>query len=70
MFEPEDVRITVYDPHEGRGMRVGLTYRGVQVEHLPSGTIARCHSCRSQHRNRAICFDMILAAITNPEFNR
>lgn len=41
---------------------------GVEVEHLPSGTIARVCSNRSQHINRTIAMDMILSALTHPRF--
>ncbi|OJY66427.1 peptide chain release factor-like protein [Rhizobium sp. 60-20] len=53
--------------HERGGQHVG-TYPGVRITHLPSGINAYVDIGRSQHINKLIAMDMILAAITHPKF--
>lgn len=48
-------------------MRVSMPL-GVQVTHMPSGLVARCHLCRSTHRNKEIAVSMIEAALTHPQW--
>lgn len=49
------------------GQHVG-TDNGVKVTHKPSGIVAIVNSGRSQHTNRTIAVDMIMAALTHPKF--
>lgn len=67
MIPPDELSIETYRPHPPGGQHVG-TYRGVRVEHLPTGLIAICQSDRSQHRNKEIALHMIEAALTHPRF--
>lgn len=67
LIDPEDLKVETYNPWPPGGQHVGA-YRGVHVEHLPTGTIAICQSCRSQHRNRTIAKRMIESALTDPDF--
>lgn len=62
-----DLRISPWPPRQQGGQHVG-TPTGVEIEHLPTGTLARCTTGRSQHTNRTIAMDMILAALTHPRF--
>lgn len=41
---------------------------GVRATHEPSGIMAYVNTGRSQHVNKMIADDMILAAITHPKF--
>lgn len=65
------IRIEVY-PIEGMdtpgGQQVGAGHGGVRVTHIPSGIMAYVEIGRSQHINRTIALDMILAAVTHPRF--
>jgi protein subunit release factor A len=54
-------------PNPG-GQHVGFTSTGVKVTHIPSGIIAICEAHRSQHKNRTVACDMIMAALTHPTF--
>lgn len=31
--------------------------RGIRVTHVPSGLIAECELCSTQHKNRLACFE-------------
>ena len=66
----EDLKIEVWPIpgiHQRGGQHVG-TYLGVRITHLPSGIHAYVDIGRSQHINKLIAMDMILAAITHPRF--
>lgn len=62
----DELKIEVYDAYPSKGMRVARTLTGVQVTHLPTGTVARYHHGRGQHINRAIALEMLEAALTSP----
>ena len=66
----EEIKIEVW-PIEGVDRRGGQHVggnSGVRVTHLPSGVMAYVKTRNSQHHNREIAMDMILAAITHPKF--
>ncbi len=70
MIPPEDLKIEVWPIpgiHQRGGQHVG-TVPGVRVTHIPSNVHAYVDIGRSQHINKAIAMDMILAAITHPKF--
>lgn len=68
---PEDIKVEPSQPRgPPGGQHVGIGRSGVKVTHMPSGTVAICESCRSQHLNRAVAIRMIEAAITDPDFGR
>lgn len=49
------------------GQHVGTGSPGVRVPHIPSNTRAEYDGGRSQHINKMIALDMILAALTHPK---
>lgn len=53
--------------HSGGGQQCGVP-SGVRVTHVSSGVMAYVDIGRSQHINKMIAEDMILAAITHPKF--
>lgn len=63
----EDLRISPWPPRQQGGQHVGISI-GVEIEHLPTSTVARVNAGRSQHTNKEIAMDMILAALTHPRF--
>lgn len=65
MIPPEHLKVSTYPERPKGGQHVGIDY-GVKIEHIPTGIIAIVNTGRSQHKNRAIAMDMILAAITHP----
>lgn len=64
----EDLKIESSDPRPVGGQHFGTGPSGVKITHIPTGTEAICRSSRSQHLNREIAMDMILAALTHPRF--
>lgn len=69
MIRAEDLKVETWPPRERGGQHVTRTVSGVRVTHLPSGVQAAvCCLGQSQHVNRQIAVDMILAAITHPKF--
>ena len=70
MINPDHLKIEVWPIpgiHQRGGQHVGV-YPGVRITHLPSGIAAYVEANRSQHVNKMIAMDMILAAITHPKF--
>lgn len=63
----EDLRVSAYPDRQAGGQHVGIS-TGVEIEHIPTGTVARCRAARSQHTNKLIAMEMILAALTHPRF--
>ena len=64
----QDLKIEAWPPRPKGGQHVGGGSRGVRVTHLPSGIEATVDIGLSQHRHKDIAVDMILAAITHPEY--
>lgn len=62
-----DLRVRAWPPSDRGGQHVGIS-SGVEIEHIPTGTVARVCTARSQHTNKTIAMDMILAALTHPRF--
>jgi protein subunit release factor A len=62
-----DLQIETWPPRNVGGQQVGVSM-GLQITHLPTGIVARVCTNRSQHTNKTIALDMILAAITHPRF--
>lgn len=55
-------------PQDRGGQHVGTGPSGVKVTHQPSGIVAIVDIGRSRHINRTIAVEMIMAAITHPQF--
>lgn len=68
MINPEDFLIESYPKHPVGGQQVTLTRSGVKITHIPTGTVAIVEHCRSQHNCRAVAMNMILCALTDPDF--
>lgn len=50
------------------GMHTNMSHSGVQITHVPTGTVARSEKARSQHLNKAVAMNMLEAALTHPYF--
>ena len=69
MIADTDLKVEPWPPRPSPGgQHVGTGSSGIKMTHLPSGIEACVCIGRSQHVNRLIAFDMILAAITHPSF--
>lgn len=70
MSDHEQIKYETY-PIPGIDARGGQHvggHSGVRATHVISGTVAYVNIGRSQHVNKVIADDMILAAITHPKF--
>ena len=66
LIKNEDLEYEVYPKSVG-GQQVGIPH-GLKVTHKPSGLIVISDYCRSQHRNRELAKEMILAGLTSKWF--
>lgn len=68
MIPDTELKVEAWPPQERGGQHVTDMRCAIKIIHLPSGTEAVVSIGRSQHRNRTIAMDMILSAITHPQF--
>jgi peptide chain release factor 2 len=69
-IKESDVRTDVMRSGGAGGQHVNKTESAVRLTHIPTNIVVKCQNDRSQHRNRAMAWDMLRAKLFEAEIKK